>query len=358
VVDVIAQDLTTIRHAVLGDTVGSPGGGGSYSQFATGFRAPKSWNDAQIETVRQQALMIYSMPALSDFGQRMRVEPSAPNLLGVGTGWNIGDLSNVFGRAAALTDQQMLANHSFMPRCSEFIVEWSFGDIDVLNAADPYSFGRMKWFGLDRRVKLNASTTTPAEIVIRPYQGAPIDPHYQVYKRRDGTSIGFVVPPQMVGVANAQPSGITGTYSTFGYINTFYSPLPGIVDTNSEFTRDNRAASLLAGDGRSSTQLNARLWDTDLDQPFYDRNTNNYIYALPTLVRDVPTVPAGGGAPVANNRYDPEAGDELLDPDTIPWPWPKLIRVTIGLVDANDPKVERTFQFIFRVPGAQGPERD
>jgi hypothetical protein len=40
----------------------------------------------------------------------------------------------------------------------------------------------------------------------------------------------------------------------------------------------------------------------------------------------------------------------LQDPDTIEWPWPKLLRVSITLADAGDPTIEQTFQFVFRLP--------
>ena len=38
------------------------------------------------------------------------------------------------------------------------------------------------------------------------------------------------------------------------------------------------------------------------------------------------------------------------DPQTVPWPWPKLIRVTMTIADPNDATIERTFQFIFEIP--------
>ena len=40
------------------------------------------------------------------------------------------------------------------------------------------------------------------------------------------------------------------------------------------------------------------------------------------------------------------------DPDTVEWPWPKLLRFTISLVDAADPSVEQTFQFVVDLPAA------
>jgi hypothetical protein len=37
-------------------------------------------------------------------------------------------------------------------------------------------------------------------------------------------------------------------------------------------------------------------------------------------------------------------------PETGPWPWPSLIRITIRLVDPEDRQVETTYQATFRVP--------
>ena len=38
-----------------------------------------------------------------------------------------------------------------------------------------------------------------------------------------------------------------------------------------------------------------------------------------------------------------------------PWPWPKLLRVTISLADPNDPSIEETFQFVIDLPGDPEP---
>lgn len=38
------------------------------------------------------------------------------------------------------------------------------------------------------------------------------------------------------------------------------------------------------------------------------------------------------------------------EPPTIPWAWPKLIRITLSLADAQDPSVEQSYQFVFEVP--------
>jgi hypothetical protein len=40
---------------------------------------------------------------------------------------------------------------------------------------------------------------------------------------------------------------------------------------------------------------------------------------------------------------------------TIPWAWPKLVRVTIGLADPTDLSIEQRFQFVFELPPSPEP---
>ncbi len=45
------------------------------------------------------------------------------------------------------------------------------------------------------------------------------------------------------------------------------------------------------------------------------------------------------------------------EPVSMPWPWPKLLRATVRLVDQSDPSYEQTYQFIFELPGDQDAAR-
>ena len=40
--------------------------------------------------------------------------------------------------------------------------------------------------------------------------------------------------------------------------------------------------------------------------------------------------------------------------DDVEAPWPKFIRITMSLADPKEQDQERTFQFVFAVPGEQG----
>jgi type II secretory pathway pseudopilin PulG len=47
---------------------------------------------------------------------------------------------------------------------------------------------------------------------------------------------------------------------------------------------------------------------------------------------------------------DPTFQPTANDPATIPWAWPRLLRVTASFADDTDPTREETFQFVFEVP--------
>lgn len=57
-----------------------------------------------------------------------------------------GDLE----RAYAEANQEMLGSSVFVPRCTEFIVEWSYGFIELGPVAGDFDFKSIKWYGLPR----------------------------------------------------------------------------------------------------------------------------------------------------------------------------------------------------------------
>ena len=74
--------------------------------------------------------------------------------------------------------------------------------------------------------------------------------------------------------------------------------------------------------------------------------TSYFGYTDPTFNpdRDAPT-----GSPIPDGLLI-SPGDSRSP--TIPWAWPRYIRVTMSLADPNNPSVEQGFQFVFDVPGA------
>ncbi len=74
---------------------------------------------------------------------RMRYEDTPP-LLGIPD----SAVGSERERAYREADQEMLAASAFIPRCTEFIVEWSFGWTN--NNSGDLREGQLIWFGLDR----------------------------------------------------------------------------------------------------------------------------------------------------------------------------------------------------------------
>lgn len=249
---------------------------------------------------RQQQWMDQAWPAQSDPtfgatamvdpvpGARMRYEPTPPDYLGV--------LSQTFSReeeeAYRRIDQTMLTASNLLPRCTEFIVEWSFGQVDDDTASPTY--GELIWYGLDRRVDKDAdgvTTGTRDGYAARPYPYKATVAGTQTallrlpYRRADGK------------VADGAPG----------------NPQPVPVDPQ-----------LINGYGIIG-----------LPSPTYPL-TNYFGYVDPTFN------PAGPDGTAGN-------GDDPVTPR--PWAWPRLIRVTVTIADAQDPKIEESFQFVIETPG-------
>jgi prepilin-type N-terminal cleavage/methylation domain-containing protein len=200
-------------------------------------------------------------------------------------------------RAYREADQVMLTSSIFVPRCTEFIVEWSYGLVDQISGSP--TFGQMIWYGLPRYkdVNENGSFDSGTDVILaQPFDG--VDAFYavpalvaltgrpqadfnQLRKYPTRALINMGLPP-----ANIVPSARTEV-SFFGY----YDPGPGALRTG--------------GGGFSQVDPDDRSWDSQA----------------------------------------------LTDPsDDRPWLWPALIRVTMTIADATDPTIEATHQIVFEVP--------
>ena len=58
-------------------------------------------------------------------------------------------------RAYAEANQEMLGSSIFVPRCTEFIVEWSYGFVDNSRNSTQLGFKELEWYGLNRFVDSN-----------------------------------------------------------------------------------------------------------------------------------------------------------------------------------------------------------
>lgn len=200
---------------------------------------------------------------------RMRSEPVPPDYFNAAS--LPGDLERTYRRA----DQLMLTSSLFVPRCSEFIVEWTFGQADTS--------GRLVWFG------------------------------------------------------GKQTPGIVGDTIRL------YPGLPALVADDAEWFRPYLSAS------------GSATFRTHPVSPYliYDD------VALANFTSGAISDPANAQATAHFGYTDPTwPGVDTPatgDPRTLPWVWPKLIRVTMTLVDPVDPTITESFQFVLDVPADPAP---
>ncbi|MBL9031864.1 MAG: type II secretion system protein [Phycisphaerae bacterium] len=265
-----------------------------------------------------QAWMDDAWPTLSSSGstgtrqlpRRMRAEVAPTNFLGIldpatSGSFAVSDLE----RAIARADQAMLASSSFLPRCSEFIVEWSFGNTFPADpSATGYVAGRagqLVWHGLERAASAQQPSPTNPPLA-EPYDDSRVLHRFgQPYLRQ-------VEPPA--------------------------PPLPGCSSTQN-------ILPLVATHTVQTQLIHGFAGGTT---PAAGAPINSFFgYLDPTF--DPEFDPRTG----LNCRNEPngvlDAENDARSP-TIPWAWPKLIRVTLSLADPNDPSLERTYQFVFDVP--------
>jgi prepilin-type N-terminal cleavage/methylation domain-containing protein len=301
IVDIAATDLPEVRAVVLGapdPTNISP------AEFSARFPIALGTQQLQDEAVRRmQRWMIQGQPTdmdgtdpnngvgaiNADLARRIRFEPTPPNYLGLP--------DPAVQRDYERSDQAMLSASAFVPRCTEFIVEWSYGQVRG-NPIFPDA-GQTVWYGMTREFDIDGDEQldlppTGVDYAIGPYDGTMTQRvalnDSSEFTRAVAASL--IHPPRATGAAGSE----SPLYSCFGYIDPTYKP---------------------------STAPNGILFD-----------------ALPTVV---------GGR---NSRtYEATDGDQLNSPDTVPWMWPTLIRITVTIADQADPPVERTFQFILPTPG-------
>ncbi len=185
-------------------------------------------------------------------------------------------------------DQMALASSVFIPSCTGFIVEWTFGMVED---------GQMIWHGLDRWIDLDGDGRMIAEeMVARPYLG------------------GMKIPLMIRG-----PRGLV-------------TPNPG--NPNAPVS----PAGLDAWPVNPVLIHGRRAVEEEL-------LTSYFGYFDPTFNPDLRDN-AGNRTPDGDIE---DIGDALSP--TLPWAWPSLIRITLTLTDPNDPTFEQTFQFVFETPG-------
>ena len=303
IVDIATTDLAEIREIVT-----------TVSKFPFEITIEQELSDALngktnggLDAVGyMQAWMDDALPANSmarNLGERsrMRAERTAPDFFGV-----LLDLQNSTSPRAAWwnsilrADQMAIASSVFVPSCTEFIVEWTFGMVDP--------DGRMIWHGKDRWVDLDGDPQRrrPEEKVAWPYRAAQNEEMKIPLMLRGPRE--RVSPDQNPGQNSpAYPAGLDAW----------------LVDP-----------ALIHG-----PQLGFRT--ARPDEPL----TSYFGYFDPTFNPDL-----RGDTPNSGPDGDVEDDGDALSP-TLPWAWPSLIRITLTLTDPIDPTFEQTFQFVFETPG-------
>ncbi|MBS0192232.1 MAG: type II secretion system protein [Phycisphaerales bacterium] len=230
-------------------------------------------------------------PSLFRVGARIRYDDKTPDLRGT--------LDAYTGRDAIIrrTDLLTLGLSRVAAHCTEFVVEWSWGQTYPAGSKDEYQrdvSGQMVWYGRT----LQTYTNGVADI-----NTSQTDPSPDVYR---------------------------------------YQPL--------------YKNSLLAGKNFSpplSPVFEPFKGDTSLSS-----NVQNY-QVRDALVHGVRKRKDSGGDHSSLvsyfGYYDPSfiPTPNTNDPPVMPWTWPKMIRVSVTLADANDPSIEQTFQYVFPLP--EGP---
>jgi hypothetical protein len=198
----------------------------------------------------------------------------------------------------------MLSSSNFLPRCTEFIVEWSFGKTYPSDPADiSYVAGRageIIWHGMARWADGTPTNVADPEAVAEPYTWDPNGGGNRLYRHRlryrqvDGDVqdapryiIAQNIHGQQVGIPYLPLVG-EPVASYFGYVDPSFNPdqdaPPGVTAPDRKLISPNDAASA-----------------------------------------------------------------------TLPWAWPRLVRVTLGLADPSDPTIEQRFQFVFEMPPTPEP---
>ncbi len=273
-------------------------------------------------------------------GVRMRTAFSPPNLF--------REYTNEFQRADRPNDQIALVNNNFVgaravgfrprtasgdrvrapsrPRsaaCSEFIVEWSFGQIE--HDPDSPNRGELIWYGsADFVDNNNSGTFTPGSD----------QPFIRLY-RSDISFDPDTVRPLVI-------DNVTGQFFTNADRPADRSP------TLRAIANRTYAGGTIQGAARIRAVQEGLIHGID---PIV---ASGPVYAYFAPGTDPTYDPQSQG-----NFRTPQQLANIADPiaraeaaavqprETVEWPWPKLVRITMTLADPEDPTFEQTYQFVF-----------
>jgi hypothetical protein len=362
------QSLVHIQHAWMGDALPAASNEVTYLGLEQGIDAipvlPTVYRDLP-DYLTADAPADAAEPASPRFAarSRMRFETVPPGynadvfgpdaIEAFGTSEAERELGSVL-LAAARADQQMVTNSQFIPRCTEFIVEWSFGERytstiggqpgtvdDAVWAGDPADIeGELIWYGLPRP----AADGVPIAS-LRPLRPVQVEP------------VLIDDPTQVPADANPLASAPDPSQQRLLEQHLRAELIQGDAD-NLEPTELAPRTSLtalrqLAPDPRPAV---GGVGDDGIVRTAAEAPTTFYFgYGDPRAVPVDDFVDSTTGAVVPNRGFDIN-GDGFrddLDGDGVyddSWPWPRLIRITMSFADPVDQTVEDTFQFVVELP--------
>lgn len=338
-VDVVTSDLDEIRRSIISTPV-DIGAGPGY-QFETPADEPTDLAMVEHRGVVapfavQQAWMLDALPAPSPGFRaaagkswsppnpyppdwepyqgdvRVRYEPAPPAYL---EPMKL-PAGRTLERAVRLADQMALTSPLLVPRCSEFIVEWSFGKV--------HEDGSLIWHGMRREVDLDGNGT-PERHAARPYRQTPYTGSLLLPEDPANLDPTFLMPYRALESAPAGIDPFASEHDLYGSYPVSDQLIHGFENSGDEWTFDQGREVLVSFFG----------------------------YMDPTFNPVAPGQPVGLGSSLPSGF---PAGAALPSAaDFLPWAWPELIRVTVSLADPADPAVEQTFQFVFEAPGNPAP---
>ena len=292
---------------------------GDYFNPSTTQAGEPSINQSQPQA--QQLWMLDALPSLptdpdstDETGFRVRYESSPPGIFSE-DGTTVLTDEDRLGIAILQADQEMLGSAVFVPRCTEFIVEWSLGIIDRRDPENNTNYGQPIWHGLRRFID------------------------------RDGNGLYD---------AGFDPDDDVLLADIFGETYGGDDLADEADQTDDEFSIREPLGDWVIEDGNDPENTTPGGIDREMVELVrVDQRWNlNAINPEDALVAEYAF---GYQYQDWNEDADGDGSFDNDNDDTLrPWPWPRLVRITMRFVDPSDPELERTYQAEFRVPVPRG----
>ncbi|MCA9273837.1 MAG: type II secretion system protein [Phycisphaerales bacterium] len=310
------QSLVDMQHAWMSDAL--PGRSNELR-----FMGESSWDtnpQISFDWRGSDPRVIPGVPLANPYGRseyenriartRVRYEKSPPGYNADVFGPDASTGTSAVLQAAYRADQQVIGASQFIPRCTEFIVEYSFGEIDPTS-------GRVIWYGHD--------------------------PEGDAYRNQPrGERVGktdWLRPTQ------SRPDGFTN-----------YDPTLSSDRNSQRLIEQHLLADLING---LHTENNSRDLRLIQNQPLRYPLSHYFGYADPRAVpiNEPSGIDVNGDGVIGGFDMNDDGVADDIDGDgkyTDEWPWPTLVRITMSFADPIDQSTEETFQFVIDIPSGEG----